>query len=54
MLEKGNTIPARVREGPQGSEASRHPHPFTNGDEDVSPTYSPPFTPRKVKNEITS
>jgi hypothetical protein len=49
---KGKAIPVTGREGPWGSEMYRLPHFLENrlsdGDEDVSLTRRPPFTPRKI------
>jgi hypothetical protein len=49
---KGKAIPVTGREGPEGFETSRLPQSIdnrlTDGDESVSPTRRPPFTPRKI------
>jgi hypothetical protein len=52
MAVKGKAIPVTVHEGSYGCETSRLPHfldsRLTDGDEVVSPTRRPPFTPRKI------
>jgi hypothetical protein len=50
--KRGKAIPVTGREGPQGCETSRLSHfldnRLTDGDEVVSLTRRPPFTPRKI------
>jgi hypothetical protein len=52
MKDEGKAIPVAGYEGPWGRETLRLPHfldsQLTDGDEVVSLTCRPPFTPRKI------